>query len=355
MSMSMSMRSRWFDMFVLNRNMSVQDFIINNMVMILHENGYKVLDTRFNSMKWNVILIEKNDQKFVAKYIFHKTAYETEYAVYKLLQKENWWTVKMIDRFVTYVTGRHSCMIRMFVLTYFPDTISWNDRLIDTISLDQLTKQLNFLHKNGLYHTDCGLYNVLLNTNGNVALIDFERVVKNNYTPFDDFYRFYLNFFDPKVTINLINRKMIHSFLVNKFDKIDYQNRDKYRLMYVFEISIIEATEATEVTEVTEVTTPTTEIPTPTEIPTEVTAEIPIPVEIVLTKEEKQIWYFSEDSDEEIVNETVTLSQLTEPTPIIHKIEHDVFFDEVLFVSAPPKKQPQPKRIKKTPVFLCFT
>ena len=95
-------------------------------------------------------------------------AHATEVSVYKMLP--DWWGTRYVTSFPEE---------RIIVTEEFKNC-PWGTRRVSPAVVADLTKQLQWLHDNGILHNDIELKNILLSCDGTRAvLIDFEKSKRN--------------------------------------------------------------------------------------------------------------------------------------------------------------------------------
>lgn len=95
-------------------------------------------------------------------------AHATEVGVYKMLP--DWWGTRYVTSFPEE---------RIIVTEEFKNC-PWGTRKVSPAVVTDLTKQLQWLHDNGILHNDIELKNILLSCDGTQAvLIDFEKSKRN--------------------------------------------------------------------------------------------------------------------------------------------------------------------------------
>jgi serine/threonine protein kinase len=179
-----------------------------SMTELMTKNGYKITK-RSNSTPtdhWNVIAVEKNGKKFIAKLCYEKEKFDNEVAIYKKLP--DWWPVQINDYFDTdYVydfpnnTQDPPLTLRIVITSVFDVSGKWSSTPIKGVILDKFFEQLDYLHKIGIVHCDLEAKNVLLNNKTKqVCIIDFEKSCvessKCEDTKYDDYYKFFSSFMD---------------------------------------------------------------------------------------------------------------------------------------------------------------
>ena len=218
--------------------MGLQYFIIEQMVRLLSENGYHVINKAFDFMKWNVLLIEKNNKKFIAKYMYHKESFYNELRTYSRMP--SWWPVKLVDSFEVYKIGAYCLPFKVIIITYFENTVNWKRSPVSRTSVVELFEQLDYLHSINILHNDTSFDNILLSIDGTVAIVDFEKIRTSPYQPFfEDYYNFLKFFIEDDVlpevnSVSYSNMQLVHDVIVSRFPFEEYDDKDKYPLMHDF-------------------------------------------------------------------------------------------------------------------------
>ena len=230
---------------------------------VLTKRGYE-FENKTISSHWNVALVKKDGNLYIAKQVHTKSGFENEVRVYNLLPE--WWPVKMVDNMESEFTFENKkTRLRIIVTTYFEHNADWKTTLLSQNTIGELCTQLDFLHDLNIAHRDSIHKNIMLNKNGHCALIDFEKARQlpynpsnninsqsqsesntdeepENYTFFDDYYQFYTDFiiYDssgshfPSINSNAYkNMATVQKTLKNKFSVSDYADKTQYKYMYI--------------------------------------------------------------------------------------------------------------------------